>query len=120
MLGIDEATLNENIRPSAENQVKSDLLIDAIVKAENIEVSDEEAEEYLAKVAESINAKPEDVRQYFGEDFIKSEKQKDKAAAIIFDSAVEAKPKSKRTRTKQAKAEEVKEEAEAQAEEKAE
>jgi len=92
MMGIDETTLNENIRPSAENQVKSELLIDAVVEAENIEVSDEEAEEYLVKVAESINAKPEEVKEYFGEAFIKSEKKKDKATAIIFDSAVALEP----------------------------
>ena len=52
-------------------------------------------------------------------DFIKSEKKKDKAAAIIFDSAVESKPKAKRTRAKAKKAEveaeaEVKAEAEAE------
>ncbi len=121
MLGIDEATLNENIRPSAENQVKSDLLIDAIVEAENIEVTDEEAEEYLQKVAESIKAKADDVREYFGADFIKSEKKKDKAAAIIFDSAVEKKPKAKRTRAKAKKAEaEAEAEVKAETEEKAE
>ena len=116
MMGIDENILNNNIRPSAENQVKSDLLVDAIVAAENIEVSDEEAEEYVVKMAESINAKPEDVKAYFGDDFVKEEKKKDKAVAIIMDSAVVAKPKKTRAKSK-AKA---KVEAEAEAEAKAE
>ena len=86
-----------------------------------IEVTDEEAEEYLQKVAESIKAKADDVREYFGADFIKSEKKKDKAAAIIFDSAVEKKPKAKRTRAKAKKAEvEAEAEVKAETEEKAE
>lgn len=90
MFGMDEETVNENLRPNAELQVKTELLLEAVIKAEDIQVSDEEAEEYLNKVAESINAKPEDVKQYFGDNFVNAELKKEKATNIIFDSAVVA------------------------------
>ena len=94
MMGLNDEMVNSMLRPGAEFQVKNDLLIDAIVKAENIEVTDEDVEEYLKKVGEDVNASPEDLKQYFGIDFIKEECKKDKANSVIFDSAVvgEAKP----------------------------
>lgn len=88
MMGINEETINQSIRPGAEMQVKTELLLEAVIKAENIEVSDEEAEAYLVKVAEGIQAKPEEVRQYFGQEFIAEEQKKEKATNLIIDSAV--------------------------------
>lgn len=88
MMGLDQETLNSSIRPGAEFQVKTDLLLEAVVKAEDIQVSEEEAEEYLAKVAEGINAQPDEVRQYFGAEFIASERKREKATSLIIDSAV--------------------------------
>ena len=88
MMGINEETINQSIRPGAEMQVKTELLLEAVIKAENIEGSDEEAEAYLVKVAEGIQAKPEEVRQYFGQEFIAEEQKKEKATNLIIDSAV--------------------------------
>ena len=88
MLGLDEEAMNQSIRPGAEFQVKSELLLEAVAEAEKIEISEEEAEEYLKKVAENINAKPEDIRNYYGLDFIAAEQKKEKATAVILDSAV--------------------------------
>lgn len=88
MLGLDEEAMNMNILPNAEYQVKTDLLVEAIVAAENIEVTEEETEEYLKKIAESVNASPEEVKEYFGLDFIANEHKKEKASNLIFDSAV--------------------------------
>ena len=118
MMGLDEATLNNSLRPAAEFQVKNDLLIDAIVKAENIEISDEDVEEYLKKVGEDVSATPEELKNYFGIDFIKEECKKDKATSVMFDSAVvaEAKPAKKTRAKKAAKTEEAAEETAAEAE----
>ena len=88
MMGLDENTVNVSIRPGAQVQVKNDLLIEAVIKAENIEVSDEEVEEYLNKVAESIQAQPEEVKNYFGFEFLAGERKKEKATNLIIDSAV--------------------------------
>ena len=88
MMGLDRESMNMTIMPAAEFQVRNELLIDAVAKAENIEVSEEEAEEYVKKVAESVKASVEEVKQYFGAAYIEQEKKREKAAALILDSAV--------------------------------
>ncbi len=88
MMGIDQNVMNSSIRPSAAMQVRSDLLIDAVVAAENFETTDEELEEYVKRVAEGVNASVEDIKQYFGMDTVTNELKKEKAMNLIFDSAV--------------------------------
>ena len=83
MMGVDAAA----IRPSAEMQVKTELLLEAVVKAENMEVTEEDTEEYMKKVAEGIGAKVEDMKSYFSKDFIEEELKKERATNIIIDSA---------------------------------
>ena len=92
MLGVDDATVNQTIRPAAEYQVRNDLLLEAVIEAEKIETTEEENREYLAKVAESIGAKAEEVEKYFGMDYIAAEKKKEKATSLIVESAVAKAP----------------------------
>ena len=91
MMGVDAAA----IRPSAEMQVKTELLLEAVVKAEKMEVTQEEADEYMNKVAEGIGAKVEDMKNYFSKEFIEDELKKERATNIIIDSAVEEKAEEK-------------------------
>lgn len=95
MMGVDENVLNQSIRPAAESQVRGDLLLEAVIKEENIEASEEETREYLNKIAESMRAKSEDIEKYFGLDFIAGEKKKEKAAELITSSAVAKAPAKK-------------------------
>ena len=88
MMGLDRESMNMTIMPAADFQVRTDLLLEAVIKAENIEVSEEEAEEYVKKVAESVNASVEEIKQYFGSDYIAEEKKREKATDIIIGSAV--------------------------------
>ena len=88
MLGLNDEAMNDTILPSAEFTVKNDLLLEAIIKEENIELTEDEIAAYLQKVADSVGASPEEVKAYFGEDFVANEQKKEKAAAIIYDSAV--------------------------------
>ena len=88
MLGIDAETMNQSILPSAEFQVRSDLLVEAVAAAEGIEPTEEELEAYIEKIAASVNAKPEDIKAYFDHDFIVAEFKKEKATDLIYGSAV--------------------------------
>ena len=92
MMGVDDAMINNTIRPAAEYQVRNDLLLEAVIEAENIETTEEENREYLNKVAESIGAKAEEVEQYFGMDYIAAERKKEKANTLILESAVAKAP----------------------------
>ena len=93
MLGINEDIMTASIRPSAEYQVKVELMLEAIIKAENIEISEEEGDEYIAKIAGDYGAAPEDIVSYFGREFIISEYKKEKASGIIMDTAKNVKGK---------------------------
>ena len=92
MMGVDDAMINNTIRPAAEFQVRNDLLLEAVIKAENIETTEEENREYLNKVAESIGTKAEEVEKYFGMAYIAEEQKKEKASTLIIESAVAKAP----------------------------
>lgn len=110
MLGLNEEAMKTSIMPAAEAQVKNDLLLEAIVAAEGFVPTEEETEEYIAKTAEKLGAKAEELKQYFGVDFIAEEQKKEMASNIIFDTAIitEADPEEKA----EEKAEETEKEAE--------
>lgn len=92
MMGLDEEAINATIRPAAEYQVKQELLLNAIVEAENIEVTDEELEEYIKGAAETVGTDPEQIRKYFGEEYIRAEFKKEKATKLVIESATEEAP----------------------------
>ena len=87
MLGIDSETMNQSILPSAQLQVRTELLLEAVAKAENIELTEEETDAYLQRIADSVNAKPEEIKEYFGLETIRNEYKKEKATNIIMESA---------------------------------
>ena len=101
MLGLNEEAMKTSIMPAAEAQVKNDLLLEAIVAAEGFAPTEEETEEYIAKTAEKLGAKAEELKQYFGVDFIAEEQKKEMASNIIFDTAIitEAAPEEKAEET---------------------
>ncbi|MBQ3373945.1 MAG: trigger factor [Oscillospiraceae bacterium] len=95
MLGIDEEAMKTAIRPNAERETKLELLINAIIDAEKFEATDEELDAYVEKISGSIGAPAEQIRKYFGKDYILSEFKKEKAMDLIADSAVAVDPAPK-------------------------
>ena len=88
MMGLDSELMNQSILPSAEFQVRTDLLLEAVIKAEELDASEEEVAAYAEKVAGSVGAPVEQVKQYFGEQMLRTELLKEKAQDLIFGSAV--------------------------------
>ena len=88
LFGMNEDTLKFSIRPAAEAQVKTELLLEAVAKAESLEPTDEELEAYYQKTAEGVGATVEDVKRYFGETFLKNELKKEQAMNLIVENAV--------------------------------
>ncbi|KRT94057.1 trigger factor [Bacillus glycinifermentans] len=64
--GQDENALKEQMKEDAEKRVKSNLTLEAIAKAEDLQVSDEEVEEELSKMAEAYNMPVENIKQAIG------------------------------------------------------
>ncbi|GLH64750.1 trigger factor [Parageobacillus sp. G301] len=64
--GQDEAALREQMREDAEKRVRVALTIEAIAKAENIEVTEEEINEELEKMAKAYNLEVEKLKELLG------------------------------------------------------
>ena len=76
----------------ALRQVKLELAMAAIAKAENVEVSEEEIEGEYGKMAEQYGMKAEDLKKYITADSIKSQLTNQKVVKIVVDSAKPIKP----------------------------
>ena len=86
--GLDAAAMKERFSEGAQRQVKTRLALEYIVKAENIEPTEEEINEEYNKIAENYGMKPEDVRERLNAENIKSDLSLRKAVDIIKDTAV--------------------------------
>ena len=103
MTGMDEAKLVEDAKEPAQRQVRMDLAVAAIIKAESIEASDEEVEEEYKKMAEQYGLDVEMVKKYLQADQIKDQVISRKAVAVVVDSAEAVKPAKKTTKKKTTK-----------------
>jgi trigger factor len=64
--GQDEAALREQMKEDAEKRVRVALTLEAIAKAENIEVTEEEVNEELEKMAKVYNLEVEKLKELLG------------------------------------------------------
>ena len=103
MTGMDEAKLVEDAKEPAQRQVRMDLAVAAIIKAESIEASDEEVEEEYKKMAEQYGLDVEMVKKYLQADQIKDQVISRKAVAVVVDSAEAVKPAKKTAKKKTTK-----------------
>ena len=95
MTGMDEQKLLDDAKEPALRQVRLDLALAAIIKAENIEVSDEEVEAEFKKMADQYGMDLEMVKKYLQADQVKDQVTTQKAVAVVVDSAVATKPEKK-------------------------
>ncbi|MGM9923571.1 MAG: trigger factor [Bacillus sp. (in: firmicutes)] len=64
--GQDEAALKGQMKEEAEKRVLVNLVLEAIVKAENIEASDEDVNEEIQKMSEMYNMDVENIKKALG------------------------------------------------------
>ena len=92
MMGGNMDNIKNSLRPGALSSVKTNVMLDAVVDAEKIEVTEEECEEEYAKLAESYKMDVEKVKEILDMDGMKGDLQVRKAARLIADSAVAVAP----------------------------
>ena len=92
MIGGDLSSLRQSMRPMAEQTVRSDILLSEIARAENLEVTDEEVEKELKKLAEQYQMELDKVKAAVDTAAVKSDLMGKKAAKIITDNAVAVAP----------------------------
>ena len=90
--GMTAEKMLEEMRPQAEKSIKTRLVLEAIVKAENIEVSDERVEEELTKMAEAYQTEVEKLKEFMGENEkkqIKEDLAVQEAITLLVNESVE-------------------------------
>ena len=113
MIGGDVKGMRDSMRPMAEQTVRSNILLSEIVHQENIDVTDEEVEEELKKLAEQYKMELDKIKEMVDVEAVKSDLKGRKAVKLIVDNAKPVE-KEKKTAKKAAKKEDA---AEAPAEE---
>lgn len=92
-MGLDDATFSAMMRPAAERQVQADLLLEAVAKAENIEATEEDKNEFYNKLAADYGEEAEKIRGMIDENLMVQDIVHRKAADVMYDSAVKTEPK---------------------------
>lgn len=73
--GMTIDTLKEQMKPQAVKRIQTRLVLEAIVKAENITVSDEAVEKEIADMAESYKMEVAQIKEYMGENGVEQMKE---------------------------------------------
>ena len=98
--GMTLEKLKEQVRPEAEMRIKSSLVLEQIAKDENIEISDEEVDAEIERMAAQYGMEADKLKEYMGESEKTSMKRDlavTKAVDLIMENVKEkAKAKSKK------------------------
>ncbi|MET3617128.1 trigger factor [Peptoniphilus olsenii] len=100
MVGSTMEEFRENARPSAEKTVKNDLALEAVVRAENLQVTDEEIEEEVENVVKEYFKDDEEhqkrMKEYMlneNKEVVRGDLEKRKAVDFIVEHAKFVEPK---------------------------
>lgn len=91
--GLTMEKLLEQLTPQAEDNIKSRLVLEAVVAAEDIQVSDDEYNAELDKMAEIYQLEGDKFKEFIGEEEAKQIKKDvaiQKAVDLVVENAVEA------------------------------
>ena len=92
MTGTTEADFRKQADGPAAEQVKMDLAVEAIIKAEGLEATDEDVENELKNVAGKYGMDLETVKKYLRPEDVKEQVIREKAVKVVADSAVAVAP----------------------------
>lgn len=89
-MGQDMDAFKKTFREGAENQVKASIALEAIVAAEKIEVTNEEIDAEVAKLAEQYKMEADQIKSAVPADQLASDIKTRKALDLVVESAVKA------------------------------
>ena len=95
MMGMTPEVMRASAKPAALKQVQVELALTAVAKAEGIEVSDEECEAEVAKLAEQYKMEADQVKAIVTMDSLRKDLSLRKANDVVLSSAKEGKAKKK-------------------------
>ena len=92
MTNTAEADFRKQAQGPAADQVKMDLAVEAIIKAEGLEASDEDVENEMKSVAEKYGMDLDTVKKYLRPEDVKEQVIREKVVKLVADSAVAVAP----------------------------
>ena len=92
MTNTAEADFRKQAQGPAADQVKMDLAVEAIIKAEGLEASDEDVESEMKSVAEKYGMDLDTVKKYLRSEDVKEQVIREKVVKLVADSAVAVAP----------------------------
>ena len=110
--GLTLDKLKEQVRPEAETRIKSSLVLEQIAKEENIQITDDEIDAELEKMAASYNMEVDKLKEYMGDsekESMKRDLSVTKAVDLIMEN-VKERAKAKTKKEKEAEEKETTEE----------
>lgn len=87
--GMTPDQMLEQMKPEAVKRIQNSLVLEAVAKAENIEISEERLEEEFVKMAEAYKMEVEKVKEFMG-DYEREQMKNDLAIQAAVDMLVEA------------------------------
>ena len=87
LTGTTEEDLRKQYEADADKRVKTNLVIEAVAKAEGFEATDEEIEKEISDLATEYKMEAEQVRSLLSSDMLKHDIAMKKAVNVITDSA---------------------------------
>ncbi len=90
--GMTPDSYMEQVQPEALKRIKNSLVLEAIAKAEDIQISDEQVDEEIKKMAESYKMEPDKLKEMMGDyemEQLKNDLAVQAAVELISDAAVE-------------------------------
>jgi trigger factor len=90
LTGSTEADLHQQFEGEAETRVKTNLVIEAIAKAEGLEATEEDIEKEIQELSEAYNMPVDQIKRVLTEDMLKHDITMKKAVELVTGTAKEA------------------------------
>ena len=103
--GSDENMMREQVKPQAEIQIRNQLTLEKIAETENIQVSDEEVDQEIEKMAKAYNMEPDKMKEIIGDEEkenIRKDLADQKAMDLVADAAAEVEKKEEPAKAEEA------------------
>ncbi len=106
--GLDLDTMRQQARPQAERQVKTRLALEKIAELENIEVSDEDLNAEIKRIADNNHITEDQVKEIVGAEAVREDVKVERALDLVREKAVLTEKKAEEAAATEAPAAEKK------------
>ncbi|MCD8086187.1 MAG: trigger factor [Clostridiales bacterium] len=104
MMGMSMELFREQNKPGVLQSIKSDLVLEAVVKAEGLEASEEEVSAEVDRLAQQYGMEADKIKEVIPAENLANAVKLDKASKLIYDSAVVEAPAAEETPAEEAPA----------------